>query len=364
MSFFSKKTLKNILIGALPLLSSNLQAQLSPMPQEFMVWHGDRVAVVEAGKPLRIRVEDKNPNQTIVYDLPERSYQGYYWDGVLWATRRLLPSKSGLDVEILKSEDGRSWSRVAVHHGSDGGTLAKAYPLEEKDRFLLVSGLSRPFLLNGTPFLVALGRVSEKGVLEVQEGIDLGTEEPLYLRSQNQWSFNPNLYPILDILFHNGVLRTQDGFMLVSFHYGWIWVLDPKGKKKRFAQVFSSVANAKGVSPKRYEYVILSCQPNALGNLILATRTEDAVRVAPEIFPTGYTLQDLSDPQRSKNHEERLLESLKAFPLVQWWEFDPETGEKWEIPPPVGLPTHVKDLRVFMKFRFRFDPHGNLKAFY
>ncbi len=341
-----------------------LQAQWSPRPQEAMMWDGKRVITVEEGSTLRFRIEEPGKKDLII-QAPEKAHHGYHWNGCFWATRKVGSSASDLDFEVLKSTHGSDWHRVALFQGQKGpkGILMKAYPLHN-DRFLMLSSPRYPFVVGGKPYWVALGQIASKGILEPTSGIDLGTELPLHIaKGPNAFEFEPNLYPILDPLFGHA-LRTDRFILMVSFHYGWIWVFDFEGRLKRFSQLYASVKNDREIAPHRYERVILSCQPNDRGNLIVASRTEDAVINVPKIFPTHYNLDTLRHPDRAKEHEANLIHSLKAFPLIQWWEFNPETGEKWEIPAPIGLPTHLDEPGIFQKFRFRFRPDGNLKAFY
>lgn len=344
----------------------SLQAQVQNKPQDWMVWDGNRVVVVEHDDSRSLRIESPEGQGSATHKLkgPDNTTILDFKDGAAWASVR-GSSNNPKATHLYRSLDLKTWEVNATYLGEHGRAWA-IYHLDGK-RYFMVSG---PSFFSGqnefSPFAIA--EINDKGFLTLSSLVNLDLKEPLAIPTtpkgvipQGPAVFNPKYSSLLSMFIASRMIRYPGGLALVAKKPAYFWLFDDQsGALKRCVKLFSGVTEEKLGPPQQLEWAILGCQPRPNGHLLVASREEDAVLYAMAGFPTQKNLNNINDEAQHKLNHDQDAASLQNWPRILWWDIDPKTGTITEEQPPHNVPSQIWDLRIFHDFKFRFKPDGNL----
>ncbi len=160
------------------------------------------------------------------------------------------------------------------------------------------------------------------------------------------------------------VVHTPDFLILAAGQTGFIWILDKRKEvpSLNFRKLFGCVNEKSLAKPDEIEWSILGMQPMPDGDVLIASRSEDAVKHARQLFPTPTLhLKLMQDPAHMKQREQNMKDSVEFYPEICWWKLDPESGVITRVDPPVNFPTKLPSLKAMMGFRFRPKLNGDLE---
>lgn len=348
-----------LLIASFPLFS-----QLSPTPAPEMSWDAGRVILVDSEqghRGFRILHQDPGLNRTLpappgATDL--RHVQGSFWAVVPDATDRRVQ-------RILRTENGVKWSEAAVFRYPSAMQPGRilAYPLSPS-RFVILDKSAQGFELGDAKHLFVVAEEGQKGELVVRSPIDLGWKEPQFVKKMvgqtMEWVPNPSSLWIFTALTHSPFFTVGDSLVIGFFATGTYCVIDGHGRTLKTLRLFPGLDDAKLADSSAYERPVLCAQPRQDGQLLIASRSEDATLRGRMAFPRNYTIADLKDPVRKAAMEAKDIESLKNFPHVEWWLLDPVNKKLERTIGPDLVSDRIFDLTAYRKFWFTFAPSGNL----
>jgi hypothetical protein len=159
------------------------------------------------------------------------------------------------------------------------------------------------------------------------------------------------------------VVHTPDFLVLASGQTGFMWILDKRKESPslHLVRLFSFVNEKILAKPEQLEWAILGMQPTPDGDVLIASRSEGAVKNARQLFPTPFlNTKLLQDPAHMKQREQNMKDSVEFFPEVCWWKLDPESGVITKVEAPANFPEKLPNSRAMTAFRFRPKTNGDL----
>lgn len=274
--------------------------------------------------------------------------------------------KGGIELFYL-NQDGKPESQGTLQGGDALRPLA-ILPLEDR-RLLLALPFGGAGLPVGDKFssLVVIKR-REQGGWEATDAVDLALD----LFDEAKLKAGPKV-PSASVLKPGKALVWQDILVPVLLQAGAFPVLylprtgrlislSPKdGSVRQNTLVYPSVLEPEHRN-KQKEVALIGAAATRDGKLVVATRTEDAVLHAREIFQTELRSKGkLPVEVFQKEVDQATASALEAFPDVHYWEWDPETGQIHRIPVPEGLPSKLRRFRDLASFRLRTSVDGTVR---
>lgn len=330
-------------------------AQVEPAPQENCSWYGDQIIVSDGDY---LTVEDANGQIVKKIQRPPMSICSYAIDGHGYS---LSVDTSSKTMILWKTDDFVSWEKI-------GNTNAQAkarliIPLTS-GKYLL-SSAQRFFCLNGVHSPFAVAKLNQSKQFEITEIINIHLANPFLVQSDNGVGLNPKYKALEQALYATNIVRVPGYIVLPAMHTGYLFVFNEySGKIINIKKVFNSVSEEFLANRDDIEWCVLGIQATKDNNILLATRSEDAVIMARRSFPNKMNKNVIQNTEKIREVEDAQRKSLVAFPDVCWWSFNPKTGVIKEEAAPINVPNKVFSLEILNDFRFRFKPDGNLKMLY
>ena len=370
--------LKSItLLACLWWASSGLHSQTTTPIQS---WEDSALAEIDLERQ-EIRKFDQTKDRWIKTPLPKGTWWATFCQGQYWALTKpaVLPldpaseGKSSQEAESRPQQDlwrcdwGKPWERVATFKPDHGVANAlAAFPLEN-DRFLLASKFHFSFVDGTYPLAIAkLNSVS--GYLELERPEDLGLGGPYtknlsatgkkITENESISRRNPNsiIYRNLTTESTPTMISIGDRPIIFSMYLGVIWIFDSHGNLRKKCVLYPEVKDEDYKNLFHFERAILGWQLTPEHKILLATRSIDAVLLARKSHPILYTDGSTYPLYALKAHNDW---AAKDFPDIQWWEFDPETGDFHRTSVPPNFPNRLDQLaNPDSQVLFTFTPEG------
>jgi hypothetical protein len=234
--------------------------------------------------------------------------------------------------------------------------------------FLLVS-FTR-FNLNGKYSRFALAKSCENGELVIDRILDMGLEGEYGVPLPTKLGVGPEVtsgmgtsdkYALLQ-LSPVIVGRTEKFIALTHTLPGYIWLLatSKENPSLELVRIFPGVTEKLLDAGSELEYAVLDVQPTQNGNLLFATRSEEAVILGASGIPKPNCVADFQNQEFRDRLRFRRMMSLRNFPDLKWYELDPESKTFTEKPSPPGIPVKLTQIEDVQKFHFWFDERGNV----
>lgn len=316
----------------------------------------------EAGTLITTRHRERSFTRTsqgiqTTFKAPANTVDLHWADGQAWCLRKIDGVR-----DLFHSVDGKAWTLFA-HFNIGGARVVRCLPLGN-DRFFMIAIPAMPFVqgISMSPF--AIGRFDPDHGIRVQSLVDLGLG--LVQRIPQDPKATPRVqisglavvaFPI--IFSDTPFIPLPDGFALLSDQAGIFWIFDERGSLKREVRLFRGITNER-LKEGTLEHAVLGCQPTSQGTILIASRHEDAVLQAQVLFHREDTLETFRDPVLRAHNERLEDESVRAYPELEWWTFDPSEGRIWPTAAPRATPTRFLNREHLSAFQFRFLPDGNL----
>ncbi|HJV90153.1 MAG TPA: hypothetical protein VJ623_07615 [Holophagaceae bacterium] len=320
---------------------------------------------VEARGPGNPKVQ--GTPRPVVHDLPAGQRLLSVVGGEAWTVA--LEGEPRQPV-IRRSADWKRWERLGEIPLPEA-RIRGLFPLRD-DRFLVLQGIT-PFLKEGRASFLAILRLHE-GRFQVEALVDPGVDLAAALpKGVDPAAWEPTPRPGYDEAFwevatnYLEVVGGQPCLCMASL--GKVAFFSPeRGYLKKVVTLYPAVDE---LLPKggRVAWPLLLMRPLPSGGLMVAARSEDAVRSARRIFPDAKAVDgspEASEEARleaQRQAQERVRAQVwESFPEVLWYTLDPEESTFRSAAPPPGLPEKLRSLDAFRDFDFRTDPKGHLVA--
>jgi hypothetical protein len=281
--------------------------------------------------------------------------QGYFW-----SKETTGASGETKVIRFLRTSDFHAYEPM--------GTFEAAHALLDfkmlgDGRLLLLFGLVPLAVGDGTSFLV-IARPTDSGVWELDQALDLGLDlfDPVKQRQFPQmplvWGRDEKQLYLHDLV--EAKLHRLGSYLVLPLQAtGTVLMFkaengSPLGKALLYPSVETELQRRRPI-----ERSILGYRPTPDGDLILATRTEDAVLNARGIFQDGVSFRGMDAETRARRLKEVQSEALVAFPDLLWWRFSPGTRDFLPISHPIGLPSSLRTFDELKGFQFWVDSKGN-----
>jgi len=355
-----------ILLLTLTFSGLNLAAQVFPAEQTALFWGPSGELYCRQGHEVRVEAPPARPSLTRMIKLPSDLETVHVEGGWFWGNRRVR-KPGGQEIQVLRSADGAHWHFVA------------RWVVGPRQPGCRILAMGAHFLATATMATFQDGNQSSRvAVLTQGRGNDL--------RLKRLIDLGPKEGP--QGIFVPWALALPDGWALVHFRTGHLWTIRALGDRiqTRPYKVFDKVPDRALAGNMPLDVAVLGCQPGPTGDLLIATRSEDAVlkgrafakSVSPELGQPGWVDPELlKDPSpQARETVRRAVEAygkrqdelqdtvepkvLEAFPELLWWELDPREGTLRRCEPPAGAPSRIGSLEVLKSFRFRFRVDGSL----
>jgi hypothetical protein len=269
---------------------------------------------------------------------------------------------------VYRSADWSRWDHVGALDLPEA-RIRGLFPLKD-DRFLLQQGMD-PFVKEGRASFLAIARLKE-GTLQVESLVELGLElvAPMPKGTDPaQWIPMPR--PGWEEAFgelSTTALETVGGQpCLVAASLGKVFFFSPEhGGLKRTATLYAAAEEllAKGQKPA---WPLILVRPLPSGELVVAARSEDAVRSGRRVFADaapverreGATPVEAFQAQQAAQAQVR-DKVWEAYPELLWFRVNPEEGLFRALSAPAGLPDKLASVEDFERFTFKVQPGGDL----
>lgn len=256
---------------------------------------------------------------------------------------------------IYKGLKFSDWTLVGIL--DEDGVMISDFRVLDNDK-ILFSRIVTPFVKNGSMSYFGVYAANEKKELHLDSLVDIGIEVfDKNLRAKNPtarpflWVRQEN-FPLFADMIVSRMVTLADGFAVVFQKTGYVLFFKAiDGSVKRALCIFPEIMDKKNIN-KPKEVPILCYRPTREGRLLLATRTEDAVLNARSIFQDEVRHNSSNREEYDKKMELYLSRALEAFPDIQWWEFDPSTGDFIRQATPENMPNKLISYDKFINFRF------------
>jgi hypothetical protein len=347
-------------------------AQVYPPGGDQLFW-GDRILyrVPFALGAQATLVESRaiHPDQEKTIQLPPGLLHVHRHDGQFYALRKEGAKEGTVRLGLHRSPDAKAWELAATLEVGPTDTRISSVRVLGGGWYILQSSLAQ-FSIDRKTSPLALGKINAEGRIRVHSLVDLQLPMDLPLQA-------------LGLVFAPLAIPVDRGWVMIHAKTGWGWIirLSTEGvpNVRRF-QIFPGLETAlkKGTD---LELAVLAAQPTKDGDVLIATRSDEAVKTCRAIaatFKNGthgrpVPLQENAKPiekakaaadamaHSSDTKDYRFAEDLavKAHPQVLWWELDPDTGKLTRVDPS-GAVILLQGADQLARFGFRYLANGRL----
>lgn len=283
---------------------------------------------------------------------------------------RFATVANGVAFTYARTKDG--WALFEGHKfqgWSSLGTIADPQlmvadirPLTENR--LLVARVAVPFVSSDKASFLGIFKKDAAGVFRFESCVDDGLSLfDTKLRARNpkgpavNWVAPEKQVVYVDFASIRFV-DASDAILLVLPKSGWVLAFNAEnGRTLGASRLFPSM-DSREHREKVKEVAILGWRPTSDGRLLLASRSEDAVLHARDIFQDVGRLNGLDSDAYSKAMESYFVRSLEAFPDIWWWEFDPQSRHFTRTTAPQSVPSRLDRPATLRTFGFWMDARG------
>lgn len=261
---------------------------------------------------------------------------------------------------IHRSSDWKAWERVGELPLPEA-RIRGCFPLRG-ERFLLHLGLDE-FKKEGQASNLAIFRLKE-GTFHLEELVDPGLNvyEPMP-KGEKEETWAPRFRPAyreagLDVAA--GQLEAVGGHPVVLMpSLGKVAVFSPEhGHLLKVVTLYDAVDEVIKAGKLPLGSFLLA-RPLPTG-LLVAARTEDAVRTARAIFPDSPPKEPV--PGEAPTPDPVWAKRQEAFPEVVWATWDLSESSFRPAAPPAGLPGKIRTVEDLPNLEFLVDLQGQPKA--
>jgi hypothetical protein len=338
------------------LFCGNMFAQLPSNPQDRCVWDGKKIIVLYENFFTSYRAEVFDHKNVSIEKIPppprvEGPYPGraHYVDGRFLFARShkvVTEKETFMNEEILEYVDKR-WELIAFYRHPKG--LIELFPIHG-DLFVGITMHAHALENNGKSYPFGLFRLGNKRDLILSDVFDANLEKPFFNSSH---ALN---YPNLVSSIISGQCSFTDKCLVVGGDYGHFWVFNAdNGNFIKLIRLFPNVTDR--ILEKNELFPgILGFQPRQDGDILIASRSEDAVLNAWKTFPRP-------DDGVIKKTLDWLGQTNKFNPMIYWWILEPTSGKFYEVAKPYEVIDRLHKNEDIMNFNWRFKYDGNLYVY-
>ena len=194
----------------------------------------------------------------------------------------------------------------------------------------------------------------EMARVTLEESIDLGIPMWQPIPGTQRWSLRKPFAAMDSLGIWTRFVHTEGRVVAVDGWHGLLLVFNAeRGNLERVCTLFGrDIADLSSED----EFAVLGVQPCPDGQLLLASRSMDAVLFSRKVHPTSGLGATVSAWQVGNyaTHQR----SLDAYPDVLWWEFRPDGGTFHPVATPEGLPSRLLKPELLSGFRFLMGIDG------
>ncbi|MFN8011496.1 MAG: hypothetical protein U0P81_08820 [Holophagaceae bacterium] len=342
-------------------LSLGAQVPL-PGPQQF--WGNDAASLVTArdgdsGYTIELAMWGQKPKRI---DLAGKKHFCWWENGTSYA---FSMEKVKNRYYFWSSKDFVTWDLIGSCSG-DVGKIFRFCPLENGDLFL--TSAIQPFQKDGQASFFATARVEPStNELQIRELVGPDSKKLFHVlpkkpgEASSRLELKPQAEEFVGLSLAD-ILPTGKYLAIPFSKYGLLYLFNrTTGRQERIVSIFNTIGETQALNSRMSVEAIIGIQTRPDGSLTLVTRSEDAVLTSSKIHPETRWGSDQSFDQFRAVADSMEEKSLKAFPDLFYWRFDPETTEVTRVSVPKGFPAAVQDLKEFHKVILRYGLNGELR---
>jgi len=345
-------------------------------PGRNFTWNSNLKIEIEGSK--RLLVENMDPNgyiRKMEHILPEPGRYALGW-GKLW---RIKP---GVDGHLIYStSDGKNW----LFEGRLRSFEVPHHFVPLCDDRMLVTGWKHPLIMGHDASAMGVFSRSDNGDYKLETLVHPFSKtwyRPIAKARPDQPQEDPALFELRKeyrlFTFHSLAMShypfraLPEGAAFISLWTGDVWIFNARGSIIKKIQIFNKPTESDWPRLLSFEPVLLGVVPTVSGELLLVSRSEDAVLEARKKYPSmvydaeGKTSLFGGRPDTAAANQVR---SGFLFPKLVWWTLDPrgDSGlKRLEVEPqgaPAELPSTEEGAQAWIQgFTFTVDRFGAVKV--
>jgi len=343
-------------------------AQTLPADQEAQFRDRGRWIGIQDGARAQVRLEVPGRKAAESWTAPAGLFSLDHVEGRFYGTQFQKTAEGRREVRLLSSAEGRDWRVEGVLPLKGAAGIWALHPLGGE----WVVGVAKDlFWVEGKASPLALFRRRGADQLAFERLLDLDLPKGYLEGLKGQpggegFGFAETSAPFFKVFFTLGKeleVRFDGGLAFASAEAGTIWVVTGgDAPSVRSGSLYAGVEAAWCLAAKGdLEKGILGCQPQADGRLLVAARTEEALKA---YAAAGFEDDGRPDPVRDAQRARRERELLARHPEVRWWTFDPVTCTFSPAALPPRAPSRLMTPEEVGAFRFRHRLDGSLEVSY
>lgn len=336
--------LKELMATTAPMLGGDI---FRPRRVGSQVWDNGTLYTWEnpKGSPIVVAEQKKRKSE---HRLPMGYRLAYVKDQVAYALSR--DAEKG-QLEFHSAFRFENWTRIGVW--KSGKTKISGFRVLEGGKILILAAFE-PLRLKADLGYLGILRPDDAETLNldaiVTPSFDVWDKAALASQggAATGWMTSGRT-PILEDFMQASFTHANEKVIVVLRASGYILSLSGNsGMIQKEALLFPSVLS-KDHADKKKECAILAWRAEENGDLLVASRSEDAVLNARSIYRQPYSPEDGPYVEYLNKVTAKALE---AFPEILWWNFSFDGGSLVRTPTPHGMPSRLMNMDFFKKFDF------------
>lgn len=336
--------LKELMAATAPMLGGDT---FRPRRVGSQVWDNGTLYTWENPKGSPIVTAEQKKKKT-EFRLPMGYRLAYVKDQVAYAVSR-DPEKGQL--EFHSAFRFENWTRIGIWKA--GKTKISGFRVLDGGKILVLAAFE-PLRLKADLGYLGILRPDDAGNLNLDSIVAPSFEiwDKAALAAQGSagasW-MTAGRTPILEDFMQATLTHANEKLIIVLRASGYILSLSGNtGMILKEELLFPSVLS-KDHADKKKECAILAWRTEENGDLLVASRSEDAVLNARSIYRQPYSPDD--GPYVDYLNK-ATAKALEAFPEILWWTFSFDGGSLVRRPTPQGMPGRLMNMDFFKKFDF------------
>lgn len=331
--------------------------------QDRVVWDQDRVVYLRGAlNPPVARILNRKGEVVRNLQMPPLlpdslpDWNVHFVDGqFLQVVNRgpfILPKGRQFETEVLINQGSDGWKPLGKLTGER--FLPSLIPLS-KDRFLGVAMTQSAIVKDGKCFPFGVYLLKENGEIQLDEPMEGGLDKPVF-KKEKGWN-----YPFLQTTFIKQETALTEDYLVLGSQWGYFWVFRrDTGRLRRLVRLYPEADEA-FLSKYPPVQIVLGFQPTRAGDILIASRAKDALLEGAKEMAKPVALA--MDPD-TRGRTRRWADSFNAtYPLVFWWNLDPEQGRITEAATPITPPKALFSQVEVLNFNWRFNPQGKVEMY-